>query len=285
MGSMRFIRVFLLFAGIFTLSIVNASPYLQIIGPVNKTVYNGQSVFLGKVGPGESFYVLASPNTTDNGNYINLGWDTLETVNLSGGWSSLRSPLYQNPMKVKITVAPDAPDGTYKITLRSVNIQNYSRIGNLTFFAYVNVSRNIFTVDVSPNSLSSGPGQPADIHVSITNTGLSDEPFYISAGGLPAWNATDEVISLHFKEETYTYPVFENEPGAYSINFSVDSATSALVSDTFNIRFKVKNSLLNDFNAVGNGIGLSPIIFEPSYAFMSGLYYIYNNLTKGPKSH
>ena len=194
-------QAFSIFVILSLIGLSSAATYVSIQGPVMANLTNNGFVHLGKVGPGESFYVLASPNTTDNGNYINLGWDTLETVNLSGGWSSLRSPLYQNPMKVKITVAPDAPDGTYKITLRSVNIQNYSRIGNLTFFAYVNVSRNIFKVDVSPNSLSSGPGQPADIHVSINNTGISDEPFYISAGGLPAWNATDEVISLHFKRK------------------------------------------------------------------------------------
>ncbi len=274
------------FAGVLAFTMASAAPYIQIIGPVNKTLYNGQSVYLGNVGPGESFYVLASPNTTDNGNYINIGWDTLRAVNMSGGWSSLNSPLYQNPMKMKVTVSPNAPYGKYRVEVKAVNLQNYSRIGNLTFFAYVNVTKNIFRIDVSPSNLSSGPGQPASVYITINNTGISDEPFYIAAEGLPAWNVSDEIISLHSTKNRYTYSIFGNEPGIYNMNITVDSATSSLVSDSFPVRFEVKNSLLNDFNAVGNGVGLSPIIFEPSYAIMSGIYYIYSSLTgKSAKSH
>ena len=200
---------------------------------------------------------------------------------MSGGWSALSSPLYENPMKMKVTVASNTPYGRYRIEVKAVNLQNYSRIGNLTFFTYVNVTRNIFKINISPSNLSSGPGQPASVYITINNTGISDEPFNIAAAGLPAWNVSDEIISLHSTKNRYTYPIFENEPGIYRMNITVDSATSSLVFDSFPVKFEVKNSLLNDFNAVGNGVGLSPIIFEPSYAVMSGIYYIYSILAGG----
>ncbi len=268
-----------LFAGLLTVMGANAATYLTVIAPVSATLNSGQTVYLGKVAPGESFYVLANPNTTsNNGNYINIGWDTLKSLSLSGGWSSQQSPLYENPMKMKITVSPDSPYGIYKIEMRAVNVQNYSGLGNLTFFGEVNVTPDVFTVKVSPNSLGSGIGQPANLYITMNNTGISDDPFIINAEGLPAWNVSEEVISLHSTKNLYTYPVFENEPGVYPFNLTVVSATSPLVKASFPISFTVKESLLNDYVAVGNGIGLSPIIFEPSYAFMDLLSYLYRLL-------
>ncbi len=256
--------------------LAGASTYLQVVGPATAMLYNNQSVYLGKVGPGESFYVLASPNTTsENGNYVNIGWDTLKAVSLPAGWSSQPSPLYENPMKMKITVSPDAQYGTHRLALRAVNVQNYSGLGNLTFYVTVNVTSNIFRLGISPSYLSSGMAQPADLYISINNTGISDDPFIISASGLPAWNVSEEVISLHSTKNTFAYQVFADEPGVYDLNVSVDSSTSPLLKESYPIKFVVKESLLNDYTAVGNGIGLFPIIFEPTYAFMSALSYVY----------
>lgn len=254
----------------------NAATYLTVTGPVSTTMYNNQSTYLGKIAPGESFYVLASPNTTSmNGNYVNIGWDTLTAVGLPSGWSSQPSPLYENPMKMKITVSPEAQYGNYTMTLRAVNIQNYSGLGNLTFHATVTVTPYVFNMGVSPQALDSGIGQPATLYVTINNTGISDDPFLINASGLPAWNVSEEVISLHSRKNTFTYPVFADEPGVYEMNVSVASATSPLIRKSYPVRFVVKASLLNDYEAVGNGMGLSPIIFEPAYAFMSAISYLY----------
>lgn len=276
MLSMKSYQIIFLVAGIFMALSLNASTYVSIVGPVNSTLTNGQSVYLGKVGPGESFYVLANPNTTTpSGNFVNIGWDTLQAVNLPSGWSSQASPLYENPMKMKITVAPDQPFGTYQVEFKAVNIQNYSGLGNLTFYGYLNVTSQVFNVKINPTTVSSGIGQPVNFYISVNNTGISDDPFLISASGLPAWNVTDEVISLHSHTTTFTYPVFGNEPGVYPFNLTVSSATSSLISKTYKVNLVVKESLLNDYNAVGSGIGLSPIIFEPAYAFMSLLSYLY----------
>lgn len=273
---MKFYQKLLIFAGFMAIFGANAATYLSVIGPVSTTLYNSQTIYLGKVGPGESFYVLANPNTsTATGNYVNIGWDTLTTVNLPGGWSSQASPLYENPMKMKVTVSPTAHYGNYTLEIRAVNVQNYSGLGNLTFYGIVNVTPNVFELNVSPTSLSSGIGQPVNIYLTINNTGISDDPFIISAKGLPAWNVSEEVISLHSTTNKFTYPVFGNEPGVYSFNLTVSSATSALISESYPLKFTVQESLLNDYAAVGNGIGLSPIIFEPAYVFMSVLGYLY----------
>ncbi len=265
---------FLLFAFSVLAVAAGASTYLNVVGPVQATLINNQTVYLGKVGPGESFYVLANPNTTSpNGNYINIAWDTLKASGLPAGWSSQASPLYENPMKMKITVSPNAPYGRYNLSIEAVNV--YSGIGNLTFVGQVNVSPNVFALRVSPGSLSAGIGQPSNLYISINNTGISDDPFIISAQGLPAWNLSEEVISLHSTNNRFTYPVFADQPGVYPLNLTVYSASSPLINESYHINFIVKESLLNDYKAVGSGISLSPVVFEPAYAFMSFLAYVY----------
>src|SRR5271170_8061443 len=87
------------------IAVTNAT-YLNITGPVQGSLHQNQSIFLGKVGPGESFYVSAQSSTTNaTGFLVNIGWDRFETVNLPQGWSSQPSLLYENPMEVKVTVA------------------------------------------------------------------------------------------------------------------------------------------------------------------------------------
>ena len=248
---------------------------LGIIGPIGATLSNNATIHLGKVGPGESFYVLANSSAVNGkGVYVNIGWDTLKAISLPSGWSSQASPLYENPMKTKITVSPNAQNGTYLLEFRAVNVQNYSGLGNLTFYAYVNVTPDVFNLNVQPTQLSAGIDQPVNIYVTINNTGISDDPFTISAEGLPAWNITRDVISLHSTTNTYQYPVFEDEPAVYHFNLTVGASTSRLISKSYPMKLVVKESLLSDFNSVGNGVVLTPVVFEPVYAlmtFISGL--------------
>jgi len=278
---MRGLTVFGAFVAIVLFISISNAMYLDVLSPVSGTLYNNGSIYLGKVGPGESFYVLASPTTTNaTGFLVNIGWDTLEAVKLPQGWSSQSSPLYENPMKMKITVAPNAPNGTYEVVLRAVNVGNYSRLGNLTFYTYINVTTNVFELNVTPKKVETGIGQPVNLVVKINNTGISDDPFIISAYGLPAWNISDTVIALHGKTSSFVYPVFVNEPGVYKFNLSVSSATSPLINKDYRIELIGKASLESDYNSISQGVILSPIIYEPVYAAMLFIDYICNAFVK-----
>jgi hypothetical protein len=265
-----------LFAALALIGLAGAT-YVSVQGPVNANLTNNGFVYLGKVGPGESFYVLASATTTNaSGAVVNIGWDRLEAVNLPSGWSMQASPLYENPMKLKVSV-PYNISGTYNLTIRAVNVGNYSRLGNLTFTAQVDVTNNVFNVSVSPRNISAGVGQPVDINVKIVNIGIADEPFNISAQGLPAWNFSDDVIALHSRTSSFVYPVYVNEPGIYPFNLTITSATGHLVQNEYPISFSVVASLYNDYSAIGNGVVLSPVIFEPVYAIDYLLSYLMGN--------
>jgi len=243
--------------------------YLLVQGPVPGNLTNGGSISLGKVGPGESFYVLASATTTNQtGKAINIGWDTLTASTLPSGWTSEPSPLYENPMKMKITVAPNAPNGTYTIVLRAVNVGNYSKLGNLTIDAYINVTPHVFTSNVTPTKLVAGVGQPVNLNLWINNTGASDDPFLINAYGLPAWNMPVKVVAARSMKSEYVYPVFINEPGVYYFNLTINSTTSQLIRKSYPIELVAQASVINDYEATGQGVPLSPIIYEPAYALM-----------------
>ncbi len=275
-------KVFSVFAFLLltTILIASSPTYLKITGPVSSTIYNGMNISLGKVGPGESFYVMASASTANaSGVPVNIGWNLLKASEVPAGWSSQQSTLYENPMKLKVTVSPDAQYGTYKMVLKAININNYSGLGNLTFTVFINVTPNVFNLKINPQNVSVGTGQPANFQVTINNTGASDDPFIINAYGLPSWNVSDEVIALHSKTSTFTYPVYVDEPGVYSFNITVSSASSFLISKSYRIHFISKATLLNDYKAIGKGVVLSPIIFEPEYAFMLFLSYLYNAIT------
>ena len=265
----------LLFAASFIA--LSGATYLSILGPVSGTLHNGDGIYLGKVGPGESFYVSASATTTNATGYVvNIGWDQLEASSLPNGWYSQPSRLYENPMQIKVTVPPTAVNGTYNITLEAINVQNYSKLGNLTVTAYVNVTPNVFNVSVSPTVIQSGIGQPTNLKVVINNTGISDDPFNINLYGLPAWNLSDQVVQLHLSKSSYVYPVYVNEPGQYNFNLTVDSSTSPSLRRSFPISLTADATLGNDYKAVGQGVILSPVIFDPSYELMLFLSYVYN---------
>ncbi len=275
------IRTLLFILALSAVALGVSATYLTVEGPVSALLYNNGTLNLGKVGPGESFYVLASAETANmSGTIVNIGWDKLEAIKLPSGWSAQASPLYENPMKMKITVDPTAKNGTYEMVLRAVNVGNYSKLGNLTFTAYINVTPDVLSTSVAPLNISAGLGQPVNLQIVINNTGASDDPFLVNATGLPAWNSPTEVIATHSTSNTYLYPIFVDEPGIYHFNLTINSTTSPLIHKAYSITLIARSSLINDFTATGQGVVLSPIIYEPAYAVMLLLSDIYNAIFK-----
>ena len=137
----------------------------------------------------------------------------------------------------------------------------------------------MLNVSVSPRVFNVGVGQPYDLRVVINNTGISDDPFVISAFGLPAWNVSDVVIAQHGIVSTFVYPVFVTTPGVYNFTMSVASKTSFLITKKFALSMTAQASLLNDYASVGQGVVLAPIIYEPAYSVMLLLKYIVSAIT------
>lgn len=243
--------------------------YVTMTEPFNATVQQNGSIYLGKVGPGQTFYVTISAATQNvSGANVSIGWDELVASSLPQGWITQNSPLYTTYPSVKIAVSPQASNGSYSFNLTAINVGNYSKVGSLRFTAYVNVTPDVFKLNATPVYINAGPGVPEDIYVTINNTGVSDSPFNITVHGLPAWNYSSTVIALHHTVGRFVYPVYENEPGKYNIQLYVSSIASPLVYEQSNITLITKASVGNDYAALGQGALTFPIVYSPAYAVM-----------------
>jgi len=250
---------------------------VNVVEPYNITVQNNSSIFIGKAGPGQTFYLTISATTKNSTNYtIDLGWNKLLVSYIPSGWIAQNSSLYAQYPSVKITVAPYAIDGIYRLNLTAVNVGNYSRLGSVRFQVYVNVTPDVFKLNATPVNLGAGIGQPARIYVRINNTGVSDSPFVIGMTGLPAWDNNLTVIALHHTAQSFVYPIFEDEPGVYHTILRVSSLSSPLVYKQSNITLTVEASIPNDYAALGEGTPVFPVIYEPVYAVMYLIRLLFN---------
>jgi hypothetical protein len=243
--------------------------YVNITEPYNTTVPQNGSVYLGKVGPGQTFYVTISSATKNStGATFTIGWDKLLATSLPAGWLTQNSALYTTYPSVKIAVSPQAANGTYQFNLTAINVGNYSKLGSLRFTAYVNVTPDVFKLNANPSYINVGPGAPADIDVLINNTGVSDSPFNITVHGLPAWNYSSTVIAIHHTQGSFMFPVYEDEPGIYHIELYVSSVASPLVYKQSNITLVTRATIGNDYAALGQGALTFPIVYAPVYSVM-----------------
>lgn len=247
---------------------VTAGP-VTLLEPFSATVSQGGQVFLGKVGPGQTFYVTISANTINStGKAFPYGWNKMVATDVPPGWIVENSSLNGAVLSIKIDPSPNAQNGTYSFNLTAINLGNYSHLGAVEFQALINVTPNVFNLQITPTNVSTGPGQPASIYVTINNTGVSDSPFVIRMYGLPAFNITKPVIALHHTTETFSYPIYENEPGVYHAQLNVTSGSSPLVYKKSNVTLSIQLSLLNDYRAIGQGAIAFPVIYQPVYAVM-----------------
>jgi hypothetical protein len=266
---MRKIIALAFMASLLALAIPAGASYVNMVSPYNYTIGANGTVPLGSVGPGQTFYVTISAATTNaTGSPLSLGWNKLVATHLPAGWIVQNSSLNNQFLSTEITVAPREANGTYSFNLTAINLGNYSKIGALEFTVMVNVTPNVLKLSAYPTVLKAGPGQPAEVSVTINNTGVSDTPFVIELSGLPSWNTTKTVIALHHTTSTFQYPVYSNEPEVYHMKLYVNSTASPLISKESNLTLIVGASVRNDYSAIGQGVPLFPIVYEPAYAVM-----------------
>ncbi len=263
----RYVQVSLF--ALLMLTATAGAAYVNVSQPYSATIYNNGSILLGKVGPGQTFFVTISSTTASgSGQVYQYGWNRMIAGGLPPGWIAENSSLNYANLSVKVTPPPAAVYGIYSFNLTAINTGNYSGRGAVRFRALINVPPNVFQLNVTPTNISAGPGQPSTIKVTINNTGVSDSPFLIKVQGLPGWNASQSVIARHHTISTYDYPVYQNTPGVYHAALNVTSSASPLITKRSNVTIVISASLLNDYRAIGQGAIGFPIILEPVYALM-----------------
>jgi len=272
---MKYYYIIFAFVLAIAISAYSNTTYVSVVEPYNATILNNGSIFLGKVGPGEPFYItILSSTKNSSGAVFDYGWNRLVAYGLPPGWVAVNSSLNNPKLSAEITAAPYAMNGTYKFYLKAID--NYLKLGNLTFVAFVNVTPNVFNMKVYPENISVGPGQPATIYVGINNTGVSDSPFIINTYGIPAWNLSETVIAPHSTSKSFSYRIYAYDPGMYKVHLLVNSSVSPLVNKEANITLLVQATVPNDYEAIGNGALAFPNVYAPTYAVM----YLIDKLSK-----
>jgi hypothetical protein len=251
------------------LSLTVAAADLNVIKPVNMVVQDGGRVVLGTVGPGQTVFVEANA-MVETGGKFGLGgrWDRLQIVEVPGGWSSEDSMLYEQPLKARVKVSSNAPDGEYEVLARAVDLENKEELGEVNLRLVVNVSMDVFRMSVSPGSKETGASQPASYLVTIYNDGIASDAFEISAGGLPAWDFRKTVFVPYGSSKAVLYDLVSGEEGEYDVAVRVRSVSSDLIGGEEDVHLGVSTSLTSDYKATNKGLLLFPLFEQAAYSVM-----------------
>ena len=167
---------------------VACSVPVAMMAPLDMAVENGDEIFIGAIGPGQTIEVQIFPDVYEGGIYGDGGkYDLADVVSKPDGWSSEKSKLYGNPLQVKITADKNASEGTYHADIIVIDENDNHRLGNLTFRVKINVTWDVLGLEVAPAHILVGPGQPAQFRINIVNKGAASDTYIVSSSGARQW--------------------------------------------------------------------------------------------------
>ncbi|MGC8568246.1 MAG: hypothetical protein ACP5LP_03340 [Candidatus Micrarchaeia archaeon] len=256
--------IFLFFA--FAIGASTAA-YVNLVNPLNATLYTNQTIYIGEVAPGQSFSVGILSNTTNStGSMILYGWNKLVALDLPPNWTASSTSFNTRYLQVLIKPSSNSEIGKYRLKFEAINVGNYTHLGVLPFYATISINPSVFSISAYPSKIISTPGVPANVTIAINNSGVSDCPFIISSAGLINFNNTESIIAVHHRTVHANYPVREGQAGSYNFRLMINSTQSSLVNKTLNITFIVKPTMGSEFASTGQGIAIFPITYAPIYA-------------------
>ena len=252
---------------------------LTIYEPVAKVVSNGDIVDLGTVGPGQTAHIIAESIIKEGGIHGKGGrLDMLEFTSVPEGWVGTPSNLYGSPMKAIIKVSPDASDGVYELSMKAYDEAPGEGLENVSFRAIVYVSRKVLSIDVWPDRIVTGAGQPAGYYVRINNNGVASDVFEISSEGMPRWDYKRAVYVPKSSSRVVRYEVAGEEEQEYNVKLKVRAPfSSELLRAEKEVMVDIDTNLVSDLRATGHGLLLFPVIEQPVYSLMG----LISNLLSG----
>jgi len=241
---------------------------MRVLSPAIANIEPGGELDVGTIGPGQTFDIQIDPLVLTGGvNDIGGRWDRAVVESLPEGWVAMPSKIYSNPMQVKVTASPDAPDGDYRFEVKLVDEGGAEHIGGeLSAFFIVHVKKDILSMSVDgPTSEEVSAGQPARYFITITNKGANDR-FTVLSSGVSGWSFTKEVYIAGGTSKIIMYEVVGEEEGYYRVIISARSASSPLITTSAPVSLSVHSNLIADYKATSNGVLLFPFLMAPLYS-------------------
>lgn len=240
---------------------------VQMLDPIVRDIGNGDRIFIGTMGPGQTMPITIHNLVYEGGIHgIGGNYDLATVDGAPHGWSYRNSQLYGRPLQVTITSDPSAAEGTYSIPITIRDEDDGEQLGNITFIAEIDISKDVMDMSVSPEARRVGLGQPAVFEVDIRNKGTAGDLFVVSAAGVPKWSFTKTVYVAGGGSKKILYEVAGFEEEEYAATIIVQSANAPVVREEQPITVSAVPDVLSDYKATINGALLFPIFELPVYA-------------------
>jgi hypothetical protein len=250
---------------------------LQVVEPAVKEISDGDTIFIGTIGPGQTISIGIHPKVYTGGKFGEGGRYDYATVDkLPTGWKGKNSKLYGDPLQVEITAEKNAPEGEYTAEITVQDEDNGEKLGQVKFKVKIKIVHDVLDVDVTPTSMTVGPGQPARFAITITNKGTASDVFNVKADGVERWIFEKPVHVPKMSSKTIVYEITESEEETYFPVISVVSTSSPLIHQEQSVVFKVQPDLLSDFKATNHGILIFPIFEAPVYSLAGLISNLWN---------
>ncbi|MFA5077758.1 MAG: hypothetical protein WC488_05015 [Candidatus Micrarchaeia archaeon] len=250
------------FALIALASLMYAIPMLE---PMQKEIANGDEIYLGEIGPGQTISMSFDGRPKTGGMYgLGGAYELANASNLPGGWSATPSDWAGIPLQVKVTAAKQAPEGEYRFKVEVLDVEPEA-LQNYSFYVKVNITHDVLRASLDSSKKQTLSGQPARFYVTIENKASTGDVFKVSSTNVPKWAFNKYVYVPAKGSRTIYYEVVSAEESEYYPLISVVSESSSMINQTLQSTVEVNPSLLADYKATGNGM-----LFFPA---MNGLVY------------
>jgi len=147
-----------------------------------------------------------------------------------------------------------------------VDEYNGEQLGNITIPIRMHITWDVIETEVSPSTVKSGQGQPAQYDITIMNKGAASDVFEVSAVGPKRWAFKKQIFVPAHSSKIVRYEIAGDEPGIYQNTIKVVSASSEHIASDMKVTLEVKQSLFVDYGATNRGTILFPIFEAPTYA-------------------
>lgn len=246
----------------------------EVLEPVAVNVNDGETVFLGTIGPGQTLFITVNGKAIGNeGREAN--WGVLGVMEVPTGWEGFDSVPLARQMRATVKADPTARDGTYKVKFlltecerKNMQCEPKQGLGSVTFYGTVAISKNVLASSVINNVAEAGVGQPARYNIVIENKGSASDVFEISSSGVSAWSYNKTVHVAPSEKVITFYEFVLNEEKEYTPTIIIKSKSSELIKNEFDVGLIVKSDIIGDIRATKNGVLIFPVILEPLYSLL-----------------
>lgn len=242
---------------------------IHVLEPVDEEVDEADSIYIGKIGPGQTISVLIEEEVETGGKFgIGGIYDSAYFDKVPDGWHGKKSDLHAHPLHVALTADSEAEEGSYLARITVEDEENRDGLGTVSFWVKVDITHDVMDANVEPTMIRAGPGQPARFELTITNKGSTGDAFDISSIGAKRWEFQRSVFVPAKSSKKIYYEIVADEEEVYRAQISIKSkASPTIIHEEKNITVDIRSDIFGDMKATNNGVILFPIFESLIYSF------------------